>query len=51
VPLWEFGLSDQAAISVTDLMRGDSFMWYGKNQNIRLDPAELPFRIWRLKVL
>lgn len=49
VPLWEFGLSDQAAISVTDLMRGDSFMWYGKNQHIRLDPAESPFRIWRLE--
>jgi starch synthase (maltosyl-transferring) len=49
VPLWEFGLGDQAAILVTDLMRGDSFMWYGKNQRIRLDPADLPFRIWRLE--
>lgn len=50
VPLWEFGLGDQAAIVVTDLMGGDSFMWYGKNQRIRLDPADLPFRIWRLEV-
>ena len=50
VPLWEFGLSDQAAISVTDLMRGESFTWYGKNQYIRLDPADAPFRIWRLEV-
>jgi starch synthase (maltosyl-transferring) len=50
VPLWEFGLGDQAAISVADLMRGDSFMWYGKNQSLRLDPADLPFRIWRLEV-
>ena len=50
VPLWEFGLADQAAISVTDLMRGDNFRWYGKNQRIRLDPADLPFRIWRLEV-
>ncbi|MGD0103652.1 MAG: maltotransferase domain-containing protein [Rhodopila sp.] len=50
VPLWEFGLGDEAPISVTDLMRGDSFMWYGKNQRVRLDPAELPFRIWRLEV-
>jgi starch synthase (maltosyl-transferring) len=49
VPLWEFGLSDQAAISVTDLMRGESFMWYGKSQTIRLDPRESPFRIWRLE--
>ena len=49
VPLWEFGLNDQAAISVTDLMRGEGFMWYGKIQRIRLDPVDLPFRIWRLE--
>jgi starch synthase (maltosyl-transferring) len=50
VPLWEFGLPDDAAIAVTDLMNGESFMWHGKNQQIRLDPAESPFRIWRLQV-
>jgi starch synthase (maltosyl-transferring) len=50
VPLWEFGLPDQAAISVTDLMRGDTFTWYGKTQRIRLDPMDLPFRVWRLEV-
>jgi starch synthase (maltosyl-transferring) len=50
VPLWEFGLDDQAAISVTDLMRGNNFMWYGKNQRLRLDPSDLPFSIWRLQV-
>ena len=50
VPLWEFGLGDEAGISVTDLMRGDTFVWYGKNQRIRLDPSDLPFRIWRLEV-
>ena len=49
VPLWEFGLDDQAAISVTDLMGGNHFMWYGENQRIRLDPMDLPFRIWRLE--
>ena len=50
VPLWEFGLPDQAAISVTDLMRGESFTWFGKTQRIWLDPSDLPFRIWRLEV-
>jgi starch synthase (maltosyl-transferring) len=49
VPVWEFGLDDQAAISVTDLMRGENFMWHGKHQRIRLDPSDLPFRIWRLE--
>ena len=48
VPLWDFGLDDRARISVTDLMRGDTFMWYGKNQRIRLDPSDLPFALWRL---
>ncbi|WP_216856215.1 maltotransferase domain-containing protein [Acidisphaera sp. S103] len=50
IPLWEFGLADHATISVTDLMMGENFMWHGKNQHIRLDPAESPFRIWRLEV-
>jgi starch synthase (maltosyl-transferring) len=50
VPLWEFGLPDEAAIPVKDLMRGDSFMWQGKYQTIRLDPAAMPFRIWRLAI-
>ena len=50
VPLWEFGLNDQAVISVTDLMRGDNFMWHGKVQHIRIDPSDIPFRIWRLQV-
>ncbi len=49
VPLWDFGLDDRAGISVTDLMRGDTFMWYGKNQRIRLDPSDLPFALWRLE--
>jgi starch synthase (maltosyl-transferring) len=50
VPLWEFGLADHATIGVTDLMTGDSFMWHGKDQHIRLDPSASPFRIWRLEV-
>ena len=50
VPLWDFGLDDRAGISVTDLMRGGTFMWYGKSQRIRLDPSDLPFALWRLEV-
>jgi starch synthase (maltosyl-transferring) len=51
IPLWEFRLTDDAAIAVADLMRGDRFTWYGKTQRIRLDPADQPFRIWRLSVV
>ncbi|MBV9250013.1 MAG: alpha-1,4-glucan--maltose-1-phosphate maltosyltransferase [Acetobacteraceae bacterium] len=48
VPLWEFGLPDHGSVHATDLMRGSSFVWHGKNQRIRLDPADLPFAVWQL---
>ena len=50
IPLWEWGLPDGGTVAVEDLMRGSSFDWTGKIQRIRLDPAELPFSIWRLNV-
>ena len=49
VPLWFWGLSDAAAAAVEDLMTGRSFVWYRKVQHIRLDPATLPFAIWRIQ--
>ena len=49
VPLWEFGLPDDASIEVEDLLAGHSFTWHGKIQHIRLDPTESPVRIWRLR--
>jgi starch synthase (maltosyl-transferring) len=49
IPLWEWGLRDDAALAATDLMRGQRFVWTGKNQRIRLDPADLPFAIWRVE--
>jgi starch synthase (maltosyl-transferring) len=48
VPLWEWNLADNAAIATTDLMRDFAFVWRGKLQRVRLDPAELPFAIWRI---
>jgi starch synthase (maltosyl-transferring) len=48
VPTWEFGLSDDATVPVDDLMRDAAFAWHGKLQRIRLDPAELPFAVWRV---
>jgi starch synthase (maltosyl-transferring) len=29
-------------------MRAQPIIWHGKRQHIRLDPADLPFAIWRL---
>jgi starch synthase (maltosyl-transferring) len=49
VPLWEFGLHDQASIAVEDLAAGHHFEWHGKSQTIRLDPS-YPYRIWRLSL-
>ena len=48
VPLWEFGLPDEASIGVEDLVTGDRFMWHGKVQHIELDPQVRPYAIWRL---
>lgn len=48
VPLWEFGLSDEASIAVEDLITGKRFMWSGKVQHMLLDPKDRPYAIWRL---
>ena len=48
VPLWDLNLPDSASVAVRDLMRDVASAWHGKLQRIRLDPAELPFAIWRI---
>jgi starch synthase (maltosyl-transferring) len=48
VPLWEFGLPDEASIEVEDLVTGAHFTWQGKVQHMHLDPADRPYAIWRL---
>ncbi len=48
VPLWEFGLPDEASIPAEDLVTGAQFTWQGKVQHMHLDPADRPYMIWRL---
>ncbi|HZY13120.1 MAG TPA: alpha-1,4-glucan--maltose-1-phosphate maltosyltransferase, partial [Beijerinckiaceae bacterium] len=48
LPLWEWKLPDHGSLYVEDLMRGGAAMWTGKLQRVRLDPADLPFAIWRI---
>jgi starch synthase (maltosyl-transferring) len=48
VPLWEFGLPDDASIDVEDVVNGHRFVWTGKVQHIYLDPDIQPYAIWRL---
>jgi len=49
VPLWEFGLPDTGVLQVQELMHGTQFDWYGKVQNWRFVPQELPFAIFRVQ--
>ncbi len=48
LPLWEWGLPDGASLDVEDLMHGHRFIWHGKQQVLRFDPAT-PFGIWRVR--
>jgi starch synthase (maltosyl-transferring) len=48
LPLWRFGLPDDGALEVEDLMRGNTFTLSGKSHSIYLNPGELPFHVWRL---
>ena len=48
VPLWEFGLPDEASLEVEDMLHGNHFTWHGKNHNLELDPQTRPYAIWRL---
>jgi starch synthase (maltosyl-transferring) len=49
VPLWLWGQPDTATVTVADLMGGGNFTMTGKMQHIRLDPAVMPFLIWRIR--
>ena len=48
VPLWELGLPDSAHVEVEDLLTGGRFFWYGKFQQVHLDPQMNPCAIWRV---
>ena len=49
LPLWEFGLNDDASTQGEDLMNGHTWLWHGKTQWMRIEPWYLPFGIWRIR--
>lgn len=49
LPLWEFGLGDDAELEGEDLMNGHRWTWCGKMQWMRIEPWHLPFGIWRVR--
>jgi starch synthase (maltosyl-transferring) len=50
-PLWKFGLADGQSLAVDDLVFETSYVWHGKLQHVRLDPASNPYAIWRVRPL
>jgi starch synthase (maltosyl-transferring) len=48
VPLWEFGLPDEASIEVEDAIHGNRFTWHGKHHRLWLEPNDRPYAIWKL---
>jgi starch synthase (maltosyl-transferring) len=46
VPLWEWGLPDDAEVDAVDLLRDAPSVWRGKIQHVRLTP-DAPYAIWR----
>ncbi len=48
LPLWTWGLTDDATVDVTDLLDDRRFRWTGKTQRMRLDPASNPYALWRV---
>ena len=48
LPLWEFGLPDDGALAVEDLVSGAQFTWHNKLQHLHLTPDD-PYRIWRVQ--
>ncbi len=49
VPLWEFGLPDNAAIDGQDLVTGADLHWQGKMQHVWLTPDDRPYAVWALR--
>jgi starch synthase (maltosyl-transferring) len=49
LPLWNFGMADDATLALEDLIGGNNFNWTGKWQRIGFDPESLPFAIWRVR--
>ena len=46
LPLWKWGLPDQASLQLQDLIGGDHFELAGKYHNVTLTPQQ-PYLIWR----
>jgi starch synthase (maltosyl-transferring) len=48
LPLWEWKLADHGSLWIEDLIGGNAWVWSGKLQRVSIDPAKLPYAIWRV---
>jgi starch synthase (maltosyl-transferring) len=51
VPLWRFGLPDDATYEVEELLDGAKASWYGRDIRLVLDPLVQPAAIYRAALL
>jgi len=49
LPLQDWKLGEDDAVEGEDLVHGNTFTLHGRHHQLRLDPAELAFKIWRLR--
>ena len=49
IPLEDWGLAEDAAITCDDLVNGNTFTLRGRHHTLRLDPHQLAFSLWRLR--
>ena len=47
-PFWHWGVTEQAAFDVVNLVTGERAVWRGKNQFVRLTP-EAPYAVWAVR--
>jgi len=47
LPLWRWGLADDAVVEVEDLWTGERYAWHGKRHEVALS-LQRPFAIWRI---
>jgi hypothetical protein len=48
VPLADLGLKEEAVFHVEDLLSGVRYLWQGRRNHVRIDPADAPAQVLRL---
>lgn len=51
LPLWKIGKNDWESFRVRDLLTGATYTWSGTSNYVELDPAILPFHLFRIEDL